>query len=309
MEVKKEAENDTLDYAIVKEEYYIDEKPSIPKQEKEQSLDIPDVKETIKFEITEIEQNSLPESEDKTFSCSQCFKSYGSKKALNRHSKIHSENASFPCAVCQKCFKTVSYLRNHMIIHGERRHACEICGKKFIDRSHVKRHIRQMHENKRRVKKDYICQDCGKVLRDKCRYRHHLRVHEEKTIQCPECPLKFKYQHNLAKHRAVHSSSKPFECPHCPRKFKSKAVLVNHMRIHDKGSALLACDICSMTFQWKRNLRKHMQEHSSAKECVPCPHCCKNLWQKHLEMHIRKMHRDLCLVDSGPPLVIKKEKK
>uniref|UniRef100_A0A1B0DNQ2 C2H2-type domain-containing protein n=1 Tax=Phlebotomus papatasi TaxID=29031 RepID=A0A1B0DNQ2_PHLPP len=252
----------------------------------------------------------IPPPIEKKYQCVECFKAFSARKGLNRHRKIHVESCLFPCPVCHKPFKTPSYLRNHMAIHGEKRHKCDLCEKKFTDKSHLHRHVRQIHEKKPRVRQFYNCPDCGKVMRDKCRYTQHVKVHQEKIIACPHCPRKFKYQHNLDKHLAIHSADKPFQCTRCARTFKIKAVLVSHMRIHERGLKPLSCEICNETFPWKNALRKHMREHCEEREPTPCPHCFKIVRRKSLHNHILKRHKDLCLIDTNyiPAVDIKQEK-
>ena len=55
--------------------------------------------------------------------------SYGEHNVLKKHLLIHTEEKSYQCPQCGKTFATESYLNSHMTRHtGVRPHSCELCG-------------------------------------------------------------------------------------------------------------------------------------------------------------------------------------
>ena len=73
--------------------------------------------------------------------CEVCGKSF-TRHALWTHVKSHEKNHC--CHHCNKCFSTASALRVHITgTHlGCRSYQCEICGKGFIQKNHLIRHMK-----------------------------------------------------------------------------------------------------------------------------------------------------------------------
>ena len=104
---------------------------------------------------------------------------------------------------CGKIFKDKTSLKKHMIIHGEKLFICEICKKKFLDNSKLRR---------------------------------HSLVHSgEKPYSCPICSKKFSLDFNLKTHMRIHSGEKPYACiyPGCFKRFSQSSNLSAHEKIHE----------------------------------------------------------------------------
>ena len=67
-------------------------------------------------------------SEEETFQCSNCNKSFTKKTDLVQHQRIHSGEKPFQCSICNKCFALKDTLVNHQRTHtGEKPFQCSIC--------------------------------------------------------------------------------------------------------------------------------------------------------------------------------------
>uniref|UniRef100_H3DKJ0 Zinc finger and BTB domain containing 46 n=1 Tax=Tetraodon nigroviridis TaxID=99883 RepID=H3DKJ0_TETNG len=67
----------------------------------------------------------------------------------------------FKCPYCSFSAMHQCILKRHMRSHtGERPYPCEICGKKFTRREHMKRHTLQVHSKD----KKYVCKVCSRVF-------------------------------------------------------------------------------------------------------------------------------------------------
>ena len=106
------------------------------------------------------------------FDCDQCSKQFSGKNILTRHiyeQHTNPNDKQFTCNLCQKSFHRKGQLRTHVKNKHEEKSAesieqnkmnrkpvekteCPIC-KAIFDKTHLKRHIRTVHEKI----KDFKC--------------------------------------------------------------------------------------------------------------------------------------------------------
>jgi snail 2 len=94
----------------------------------------------------------------KTVSCDECGKVYGSTGALKMHIRTHTLPCK--CHLCGKAFSRPWLLQGHIRTHtGEKPFSCNHCHRAFADRSNLRAHL-QTHSD---VKK-YSCATCRKTF-------------------------------------------------------------------------------------------------------------------------------------------------
>ena len=89
----------------------------------------------------------------KPFSCQQCEKSFGQKDNLRNHvNAVHLKIKSYSCQHCDKSFGYKKSLRKHMNDIHLKKFNCSFCRIFFIQKSHFKQHIEEIHKNLKPLK-------------------------------------------------------------------------------------------------------------------------------------------------------------
>ncbi|XP_015240904.1 PREDICTED: zinc finger protein 91-like [Cyprinodon variegatus] len=137
------------------------------------------------------------------FPCSQCSKTFTSRRCLLKHDNFHHKGMRFPCEHCGKGFFGKDALVRHTLIHtGERPFKCDDCEKSFRSAAELKIH-RRYHTGERPFK----CTICEKGFVQSCFLTLHMRTHTgERPYVCAVCNKGFSSLHGLKRHRRlVHS--------------------------------------------------------------------------------------------------------
>ena len=166
----------------------------------------------------------------KDFNCESCGKSFSSKYYLEIHyrtiHKGHKDeniNSNYICYYCDISFQN----ENNLTEHGLEKHVCDICCKKFKQTSHLRRHIKDVHEKI----KDFMCDYCSKRFKNNAAVKRHQED--------------------------VHTQNKKWLCDQCNKRFSSKQTLQNHNRQFHKSGTMYICGICNKSYQSMSHLNRH----------------------------------------------------
>uniref|UniRef100_A0AAQ5ZA99 C2H2-type domain-containing protein n=1 Tax=Amphiprion ocellaris TaxID=80972 RepID=A0AAQ5ZA99_AMPOC len=171
----------------------------------------------------------------------------------------------------------------HMRLHkGDKRHSCEICGKRFCRSNHLIVHMRT-HTGE----KPYSCKTCGKSFSQRGSLTVHMRTHTgEKPYSCERCGESFPYYQGLSTHMRTHTGEKPYSCERCGKSFPYYQCLWSHMRTHT-GQKLFSCERCGKSFNQSGTLTIHMRTHPGEK-LISCKICGKGFSRSSsLTVHMR----------------------
>lgn len=142
------------------------------------------------------------------------------------------------------------------IEYANRKHACEVCEKRFLKRSNLIDHLR-IHA----ASKIFQCDYCDKAFFQAGNFKTHLRTHTgEKPFQCNICQKSYTQSSALKIHVRSHTREKNYICTVCSKAFTNGSDLAKHKNIHDLEKRF-KCEFCSKSFAQKIHLRKHVNNH------------------------------------------------
>lgn len=124
-------------------------------------------------------------------------------------------NKLIKCPVCEKTFRWKYELTKHEVVHTkERPFACGICGMRFTQSSSMRSHIRSFHDEDGSLNPHPEprpqCDMCGKVFVKKSELARHLVVHTgARPFSCEICSNTFSQIAGLRRHmKDIHQSVK-----------------------------------------------------------------------------------------------------
>ncbi|XP_029284285.1 gastrula zinc finger protein xFG20-1-like [Cottoperca gobio] len=113
--------------------------------------------------------------------------------------------------------------------------------------------------------KPFSCSECGRGFIHKRSMKRHILSHTgEKPYSCSECGKIFGRKSHLNRHMLTHGGEKPFSCPQCGKLFGRKTHLNRHMLIHI-GEKRFSCSVSKNYVAQSSHLHKHMRTHTEEK--------------------------------------------
>lgn len=237
--------------------------------------------------------------------CDTCGKGFYNRSTLIKHFRVHTAKGN-KCATCGEIFGKRYELALHYVIKHTRArtHDCEICGKRFVHKSHLDMHIVRHTELR-----PYVCNVCGKMFKANSNLKKHCRTHTEtedvlKPFVCKPCGKRFTSECVMRRHLLIHTNLKPYKCNTCGKCFNYSGNLKKHMERHERVDSRLnnprrkkirviskpyPCDKCEKRFKSKCDLQRHLTVHSDVRpyKCAKCHKrfkCTQSL-EKHQQLH------------------------
>ena len=166
---------------------------------------------------------------------------------------------------------------------------CLICTNFYANLDTLKRHISDVHEER----KNYECNYCKRHFSQVAeRTRHINEIHMKLTpFNCTFCNDKFAREetlksHILAKHPEKTDVQKPiYQCIYCPKTFTRIFAQKRHVKLIHEKIKKFTCEKCGKPFSRKDHLKTHSDNKSCKKKkthvLTKTKNNCKNLKHVH----------------------------
>lgn len=220
----------------------------------------------------------------KPFSCLRCNRVFARVKALHKHELTHIQGIVHVCDICGKRFHDRSQFSRHLALHNGAQHQCQTCQKVFSSDVILRDHMKT-HSNERPL----TCNICGKDFKWRNALRVHLKKHYGSTYQCYMCGRDFTTKSYLMTHVEMHTGPRvrSHKCNLCDKAYYDKSALRKHRATHAVvRSRPYACSLCGKTFLANNNLQTHIKLHQNERP-HKCDVCGKSFNMKgHLKRHM-----------------------
>jgi len=176
------------------------------------------------------------------FKCGMCMEYFRSVTQMRYHF-IASCKKEAPkkamqnriCPVCGEERRTYNLERHIKFTHGSHSIPCQFTGCKVVLKhpDAVPVHMQKYHLN------CTTCEQCGKSFINKTKLtRHVASVHTARHLMpyiCPICKKGFSTNQHFIDHQNIHSGAKPHKCNLCSASFASRGTLGGHRRAVHEG--------------------------------------------------------------------------
>lgn len=254
--------------------------------------------------------------------CHHCGYKTFKRNRLHQHLKIHQQKKvrqTFICQICGRELRSRHNVRDHVARfhrHDQenvRKMICDLCGKRFVLHTEIKKHIETVHLNHRNFSctlcknsykrklslrhhmeaehpdgQKFICTICGKNLKTSQSYYCHQIVHTgEFKYKCDfeGCLSMFRHKNSLKSHKLLHQPAQ-LQCEYCPKRFRHASALKAHIHVHVSG-LMHKCKLCEKSYAVPFLLKEHVEVVHQGKR-YDCPACgCKLTSKNNLKRHVQ----------------------
>ncbi|XP_060586186.1 GDNF-inducible zinc finger protein 1-like isoform X2 [Ruditapes philippinarum] len=139
----------------------------------------------------------------KDYTCPECGVSFATRNTLSQHSVKHSDMRPYLCDLCGFSTKFQSHLIAHKRIHTGEVFKCQFpnCSYSTPKRSQLKAHMRA-HLGIRA----HVCEVCGKTFIERSHLKRHEKLHTDNRLQCEKCEYTTTRKDKLKDHMKRHHS-------------------------------------------------------------------------------------------------------
>lgn len=193
-----------------------------------------EIKET--SDHNEASGSNIQKLPKKRYVCNICHKQFQSKQRVSDHTNTHSGKRPYKCKICMKTFTAHDTWAKHVkeIHELDLRHACTVCGKKFLTLYRLNMHIKEKHLHDTDPHRFFTCTMCEEKFRSYGQLVYHRRmVHTKKPViilTCDHCKRQFHRRAYLLRHMKLHSGTNEYGCKHCHKAFSTSSGKYHHKK-------------------------------------------------------------------------------
>ena len=165
---------------------------------------------------------------------------------------------------------------------------CSQCQKLFSNKANMKLHLKTVHGDD---KNRFRCQDCDYSSRQKITLLRHINaLHLKKKLNCPMCPMEYKWDMDLRRHmESEHGQNKSkFLCEKCGIVCKTKKALSCHQESHKQKRKCTICDAQISSNSLKSHMKYHHTKDLKKNMCDLCPF--ESIYLSDLKRHRDEVH-------------------
>ncbi|XP_035672122.1 zinc finger protein 567-like [Branchiostoma floridae] len=115
-------------------------------------------------------------TDQSSFLCTQCGKSFKTERYMKRHMIYHTDRLPFSCELCDRRFRTRLNMRRHMLrIHllaTRKVCKCLTCGAEMQNPGALKNHM-AVHNSGRKPYRAYVCEICSRRFQQRSKLKKH----------------------------------------------------------------------------------------------------------------------------------------
>ncbi|KAM4602210.1 uncharacterized protein ACJ7VT_020183 isoform 2-T2 [Polymixia lowei] len=195
-----------------------------------------------------------------------------------------SQRVAHKCPQCGKCFIYRSQVIRHLRTHKPRGgcpYSCSRCGRGFRTPWGLGQHTQTACQEAtppptepqpRPPHRNNSCFQCGAVFKTKAQLTSHLQSHRARALyQCCQCDKRFRLLSSLTNHKQTHGVVGGFSCTRCDQVFGSVRERDAHRQTHRHPK--LHCPVCGEPFNSQARLLRHQQTHPAEEGAEPCYTC------------------------------------
>lgn len=159
-----------------------------------------------------LQEHAAKHTGNYNFTCEECQKKFLLRSYFVAHKRIHSNTnqKTYSCSLCPKTFKSKQNQKDHENCHlGLKYFKCEVCLKTFTTKTHLDMHLKSHNQQDQ-----FLCSVCHKYFKSKNYLKIHIKTHfdELKNYSCGFCGKKFIQLSDLKIHSRTHTGEKGFIC-------------------------------------------------------------------------------------------------
>jgi KRAB domain-containing zinc finger protein len=203
-----------------------------------------------------------------------------------RFTMVKNHKCDTRCKICDKKLTTKSHLIRHMLNVHRAEPGCEFfeydfCGLRFVRKSFLIKHLKLKHEGGKI--EEFQCDYDEKIFTSKSSLYCHMKNCHRAASNCKVCGKVVKdMKHHIKMMHPVEKTT--IACKICNKTFNNKELLTRHLKTHNKQ---FECRVCKLRYPTAYHLKVHLKIHDNLL-VFQCKICSKSFnYAMSLMIHVK----------------------